>query len=94
MGILAWFILLVISATLATGVQYLFFRDNRKDTDYDWVYIAGGALIGGFTGHLWYPGLSPVVDGLKLLPAIGGAVFLGIVLELIYRLFIRSRLVH
>jgi len=26
---------------------------DRKPKDYDWVYIAGGALLGGFTAHVW-----------------------------------------
>ena len=94
MGLLAWFILLLLAAALATGAQYLFFREDRKETDYDWVYLAGGALLGGFTGHVWYPGFGPVVDGLNILPAIAGAVILGVVVELIYRWFIRARLVH
>ncbi len=90
MGLWAWFILLAVSAVLATAAQYLFFRHDRKATDYDWVFIAGGALIGGFTAHVWYP-VGPVVDGLNLLPALAGAVVLGAVVELVYRAFIRPR---
>ena len=91
MGLLAWGILLFISAALATAAQYLFFRGDRKPTDYDWVYIAGGALLGGFTAHVWYPGLGPVVDGLNLLPAVAGALALGTAAELIYRFYLRPR---
>jgi cytochrome c biogenesis protein CcdA len=91
MGIFAWIILLAVSAVLATTAQYLFFHHDREATDYDWVYIAGGALLGGFTAHVWYPGFGPVVDGLHLLPALAGAVVLGAVVELIYRVFIRPR---
>lgn len=91
MGLLAWFILLAVSAALATAAQYTIFRNDRKTTDYDWVYIAGGALLGGFTAHVWYPGSGPVVDGLNLLPALAGAVVLGIMVELVYRIFIRPR---
>lgn len=91
MGLLAWFILLAVSAALATAAQYTIFRNDRKTTDYDWVYIAGGALLGGFTAHVWYPGFGPVVDGLNLLPALAGAVVLGIMIELVYRIFIRPR---
>ncbi|HEX2911580.1 MAG TPA: hypothetical protein VH186_12290 [Chloroflexia bacterium] len=93
MGLLAWIILLVVSAALATAAQYLFFRQDRKATDYDWVYIAGGALLGGFTAHVWYP-FGPVVDGLYLLPALAGAVVLASVVELIYRMFLRPRMLH
>jgi len=41
MNLLSWIILLGVSAALATAAQYLFFRHDRKKTDYDWVYIAG-----------------------------------------------------
>ena len=69
MGLFAWIILLAVSALLATAAQYLFFRHDRKATDYDWVFIAGGALFGGFTASVWYS-VGPVIDGLHLLPAL------------------------
>jgi hypothetical protein len=53
--------------------------------------MAGGALLGGFTAHVWYPGFGPVVDGLNLLPALAGAMFLGVVAELVYRFYLRPR---
>jgi hypothetical protein len=90
MGLLAWIILLVVSAALATAGQYLFFRNDREPTDYDWVYIAGGALLGGFTAHVWYP-VGPTVDGLYIVPALAGALFLGAVAELAYRFYLRPR---
>jgi len=34
MGVFAWIILLVVSAALATAVQFLFFRHDRKATDF------------------------------------------------------------
>jgi hypothetical protein len=91
MGIFAWIILLAVSAALATAAQYLYFRREQRAADFDWVYIASGALIGGFTAHVWYPGFGLTVDGLNIVPAIGGAVVLGIVVELIYRIFLRPR---
>ena len=60
MGLFAWIILLAVSAALATAAQYMFFRHDRKATDYDWVFIAGGALLGGFTASVWYP-VGPVI---------------------------------
>lgn len=86
----SWVILLVVSAVLVTAAQYLFFRQDRKKTDYDWVYIAGGAVLGGFTATVWYH-IGLVVAGLYILPAIAGAVVLGAVVEFIYRAFIRPR---
>ena len=90
MTLLSWIILLAMSAVLATAAQFLFFRNDRKKTDYDWVYTAGGALLGGFTASVWYP-VGPVVADLYILPTLAGAVVLGAVVEFIYRAFIRSR---
>lgn len=92
MGIWGWAILLVWSAALATAGQYLFFRRDRSPKDFDWIYIAGGALLGGFTAHVWYPisGL-PVVDGLNIAQALGGGVVGGALVELVYRFWIRRR---
>jgi cytochrome c biogenesis protein CcdA len=90
LNLLSWVILLAVSAVLATAAQYLFFRHDRKKTDYDWVYIAGGALLGGFTATVWYP-FGPAAAGIHLLPALAGAVVLGAVAEFIYRAFIRPR---
>jgi cytochrome c biogenesis protein CcdA len=90
MTLLSWIILLAVSAALATAAQHLFFRHDRKSTDYDWVFIAGGALLGGFTATVWYP-VGPVAAGLYILPALAGEVVLGAVTELIYRAFIRPR---
>jgi cytochrome c biogenesis protein CcdA len=89
MGIWAWVILLTWSALLATGAQYTLFREDRPPNDYDWVYIAGGALLFGFTAHVWYPGFGPVVDGLNVIQALAGGVVGGTVVELVYRLFLR-----
>jgi cytochrome c biogenesis protein CcdA len=89
MNLLSWTILLAMSAVLATATQFLFFRHPKK-ADYDWVYTAGGALLGGFTASMWYP-VGPVVAGLYILPALAGAVVLGAVVEFIYRGFIRPR---
>jgi len=91
MGIWAWVILLVWSAALATAAQYTLFRNDRKPNDYDWVFIAGGALLGGFTAHVWYGGFGPVVDGLNLFQALVGALAGAVVVELVYRFFIRRR---
>jgi cytochrome c biogenesis protein CcdA len=90
MNLWSWIILLAVSAALATAAQYLFFRNARKKTDYDWVYTAGGALLGGFTATVWYH-VGPLVAGLYILPALAGAVILGAVVEFIYRAFIRPR---
>jgi hypothetical protein len=92
MGIWAWLILLAWSAALATAAQYTLFRNDRKPTDYDWVYVAGGALLFGFTAHVWYPGFGlPVVDGLNVVQALAGGVVGGVVVEAAYRFILRPR---
>ena len=63
MTLFSWVILWVLSAALATAAQYLFLCHERKTTDYEWVYIAGGALLGGFTATVWYH-VDPLVAGL------------------------------
>lgn len=91
MGIWGWALLLTASAALASAAQFLLFSKNHRSTDHDWVYIAGGAAIGGFTGHAWYPGVGPTVDGLSVLPALAGFVIGAVVVELVYRLVLRPR---
>lgn len=92
MGIWAWLILLAWSAALATAAQHTIFRSARKPNDYDWIYIGGGSLLGAFTAHVWYPinGL-PAVDGLNIVQALAGGVAGGLIVELVYRMFIRRR---
>ena len=58
--------------------------------DYDWVFIAGGAPLGGFTASVFYH-VGPAVDGLYLLPALAGEVVIGAVVEIMYRTIIRPR---
>jgi cytochrome c biogenesis protein CcdA len=91
MGVWSWLILLAWSAAIATFVQYAFFKHDRKPNDYDWVYTAGGGLLGAFTAHAWYPGFGPVVGGLNLLQALAGGIAGAAVLEVVYRFYIRPR---
>jgi hypothetical protein len=91
MGIWAWATLLVASAALATAAQYTLFPKDRGPKDYDWVYIAGGALIGSFTGHVWYPDVGPALDGLYVVPALAGLVVGAVLVEVIYRRVLRPR---
>ena len=91
MGLFAWLILLAWSAALATAANYTIFRTQHRPTDYDWTFIAGGALLGGFTAHVWYPGFGPTLDGLYLLQVLAGGIVGGVVVELVYRFYIRPR---
>jgi len=92
MGLIAWIGLLAWAALLATVGQYLFFRDKRGPNDYDWVYTAGGALVGGFTAHVWYPGFGPVIDGLNAIPALVGGIVGAVLIELVYPFVLRRRI--
>lgn len=91
MGMWAWIVLLAVPAAIATVAQMLLFSRDRKPTDNDWVFIAGGALVGGFTGHAWYPGVGPTFDGLNVYPAVAGIVVGATLAELAYRLVLRPR---
>ena len=91
MGLWAWILLLTWSAALATAVQYTLFRRERRPTDYDWVYVAGGALLGGFTAHVWYGGFGPTFDGLNLLQGALGSVVGAVAAELFYRMYVKRR---
>ena len=93
MGIWAWIALLAGAAAIATVGQYLFFRNERGAADYDWVYMAGGALIGGFTGHAWYS-VGPTFDGLFVVPAALCGILGAAIVEFIYRVALRPRQTH
>jgi len=92
MGIWAWLVLIAWSGAVATAAQLTLFRNYTRADDNDWVYIAGGALAGAFTAHVWYPiaGL-PTVDGLNVVQALVGGVAGGLLVELVYRLLLRQR---
>jgi hypothetical protein len=90
MGIWAWLILLGWGAVIATAAQYTLFHSDRDPEDHDWVYIAGGALLGGFTASVWYPIAGmPSVDGLNVAQAFVGGLAGAAIVELVYRFFIR-----
>jgi cytochrome c biogenesis protein CcdA len=91
MGIWGWVVLLIGAAAIATMGQLLFFARDRRPNDHDWVYLAGGALLGGFTAHVWYPDLGPALDGLMLGPALVGALVGAVVAEAVYRMLLRPR---
>jgi hypothetical protein len=92
MGIWGWLIVIGWSGALATAAQLTLFRNYTRADDHDWVYIAGGALVGAFTAHVWYPiaGL-PTVDGLNVIQALVGGVAGGLIVELVYRFLLRQR---
>ena len=90
MGIWAWLILLAASAALATAAQFLFFAQDRGPKDFDWVYVAGGGLLGSFTAHVWYP-VGPTIDGLYVAPALGGLIVGAALVEIVYRMVLRPR---
>jgi hypothetical protein len=93
MGIWAWLALPLAAAAIATIGQFVFFRKDRGPTDYDWIYLAAGALLGGFTGHAWYA-VGPTFDGLYVVPAALGALIGAAILEAVYRLALRPRQTH
>ena len=51
MGVWGWVLLLAATAALATAAQFLFFSKKRASGDSDWIFIAAGAVVGGFTAQ-------------------------------------------
>lgn len=76
---------------IATVGQFLLFGKGRASRDHDWVYMASGALVGGFTGHAWYPGVGLAFDGLVVAPALAGGLLGAALLEFTYRRVLRPR---
>jgi len=83
MGILAWLILLFGAAAIASLWQMLLKRPANE-----WIILAGAALIGAFTAHLWYGvpyEVGPTLDGLYVLPALAGGLLLAAAVDILYR---------
>jgi uncharacterized membrane protein YeaQ/YmgE (transglycosylase-associated protein family) len=93
MGLWGWFLLLAMSAVLATLAQYLFVRSNfrRRGIELDLIFSAVGALLGGYVAHTWWPGVGPSIDGLRVVPALLGALLVAAVVEAVYRLAVHPR---
>jgi hypothetical protein len=91
MGVLAWILLFGWGALIATVGQYALLRGHRAPSDHDWIFLAGGAVLGGFTAHVWYGGSGPIADGLYMLQALAGGILGAIVVETIYRLVLWPR---
>jgi hypothetical protein len=83
-------VLLATAAGVATIGQFLLLRRDRGPKEYDWVYMAAGGLIGGFTGQAWYA-TGPTLDGLAVVPMLVGAIVGAAIVEGVYRLFLRRR---
>jgi membrane-associated HD superfamily phosphohydrolase len=91
MGIWAWLLLFTGAALLAVVAQVLLFHKQRGPVEYDWMFIAGGAVIGGLLANVLYVGIGPVVDGLHVVPTVMGAIAVGSIVNMLYRVFIRPR---
>ncbi len=85
MGIWAWVALLAASARWRRSGRSSSSPGTVSQTDYDWIYLAGGGLVGGFTGHAWYA-TDLTFDGLHIVPALVGLVVGAALAELVYRL--------
>jgi uncharacterized membrane protein YeaQ/YmgE (transglycosylase-associated protein family) len=79
-------IVLVLGAIIVGAIaQYI----GRTVIGYEWIFAATGALVGGWLGSEAFGAVStwgPAIDGLYLVPALIGGVFLGAVVDAVARL--------
>lgn len=88
MGLLAVLILLVGAVLIGLGMQRVKQPDERYDSGYEWANASLGALLGGYIGSELLAGLSTwglEIDGLRLFPAIIGAVALAFVADYLFK---------
>jgi uncharacterized membrane protein YeaQ/YmgE (transglycosylase-associated protein family) len=55
---------------------------------YEWILTAIGAFVGGFVASEWLVSLrtiEPTWDGMAVLPAIGGALVVGVIVDALVR---------
>jgi len=84
MGALAIVSLAVGSVVLGVVLQLI----GDVEFGYEWIVTAVAAFAGGFIVSEWiiaFQTIEPVWDGMAILPAIGGALVVGIVVDALIR---------
>jgi len=82
---------LVIGAIVIGLATYLV---GEVENPYQWIVTGVAALLGGFVASEWIVGFrafEPVWDGLAILPALGGGVLVGAVVDVAMRLLTGGR---
>jgi hypothetical protein len=83
-GMLAFWTLVI--GAIALGIVLQFIGDVRFG--YEWIATAVAAFAGGFVASEWIVAFStvePIWDGMALIPAIGGALVVGVIVDAIIR---------
>lgn len=85
LGILGWAALIVGALVVGVAGQLI----GQAETGFEWLITTVGAFIGGFVASefvIAWRAIDPVWEGLALIPAIGGLLVAGIVVEIVTRL--------
>jgi uncharacterized membrane protein YeaQ/YmgE (transglycosylase-associated protein family) len=84
LGLGGWFILVVGALTFGVAAQLI----GETRTGYEWAIDGIAAGVGALLASefiVGWRGFEPVVDGLALVPALIGALLVGVVVELATR---------
>jgi|SRR5690348_2728059 len=84
MGI--WAVLLLVAVAIVIGIAAQVI--SQAGLELEWIVVAIGAGLGGFVASEWLGAAStwgPEVDGLFILPALIGAIVVGVIVDLVFR---------
>jgi hypothetical protein len=94
-GMTAWAVIVLIAGAAVIGLVLQYVGDVTNG--YEWSIAGLGAIVGGWLGSEALGTLStwgPEWEGMFLLPALGGAVIVGFVVDLVVRYATGGSLVH
>ena len=87
MGLQAFAVLVVVGLAAGFGVQYL----SKARINFEWLIVAVAVVFGGYFASESFPGSNvfsgikdwgPSFDGMVIIPALIGAIILGVVADL------------
>lgn len=90
MGIWAVLLLVIVAAVIGVTAQVI----GQAGSQYEWIVVAIGAAVGGFIASEWLGAVStwgPELDGMFILPALIGAIVVGALVDLVFRMTSRPR---
>jgi hypothetical protein len=85
MGLGAWVVVIIVALALGLVAQFV----GEPATGYEWFVVAVAFGVGAVAASefvTWWRAVEPVWDNLALIPAIGGGLIVGLVVELATRL--------
>ncbi len=86
-----WGVVLLVGGAVVVGLLADYVVDGTVDRD--WPASAVAAAIGAYVGSEWLGPLSnwgPIVDGLRVFPALLGAFTIGVIVDAILRRLLRG----